>query len=393
MFRARIIMSRHYHMDENQDTDIKLLCISDLHLGIAESDIPVPTEARMATFKRIMGLCYDHDIVLIAGDFIDGPGLAPEIMREIMVEFEGLRQAGIDVIYAPGDGELDSFGAVIAPVWDLPVTHVLTREQETSPLEMSIKGQCLYIYGMPPGDDADITTLSKVSDNGFHIGLFYVEFSAGDEDDDAQTGMNLNRIKLRKLNLDFYVFGHNHNFTMFKLHERIIGAYPGSPEPASSFEKGDRYVLSVTLKNGQLQQIRRITVNTLQYQTCEIDCTGLQSFSAVRDILEGSASSKIIMDFTITGERAFALNERELKELGEKYYRLSVTDLSIPSVELLAEQFMAEDSLRGEFFRILKNSIDSGTVPESIDRQDLARSLHRICRHGFTTMEDWLCNI
>ena len=86
--------------------EIKILLTSDIHLGLGGAGAPVPEKARMNTFKRIVSLAREHDILLIAGDLIDCVALDKETLDVIRAEFNGLRESNVEILLTPGPGEL-----------------------------------------------------------------------------------------------------------------------------------------------------------------------------------------------------------------------------------------------------------------------------------------------
>jgi len=72
---------------------------------------------------------------------------------------------------------------------------------------------------------------------------------------------------------------------------------------------------------------------------------------------------------------------------------MDIIDRSIPTIDALIEEFQYENTLRGEFFKLLKERIDGGGMPHDIDMKDLAVSLATVTRNGFNNLEEWLCNM
>jgi hypothetical protein len=113
----------------------------------------------------------------------------------------------------------------------------------------------------------------------------------------------------------------------------------------------------------------------------------------MKELLEVNKSKKVIQRLIITGERKFVLHKNDLEKYNNEFFKLDIIDESMPTIDALIEEFQYENTLRGEFFKILKEQIDQNNVPHDIDIKDLAKSLDIITRFGFNNLEDWLCTI
>ena len=374
------------------ETEIKILFMSDLHLGINNDDIHIPHYARTSTFRRIMAIAKVHDILLIGGDLIDNRAIGGDIIDIIKTEFKKVKDADTQIVYTPGIGELSGQGTIPSFMHDLNASCIFSSAPNPTPYLYMKDNQKLYIYGMPAAAGCDISMIKKISGDGFHIGLFHVNFDF-DKDNNNSPVYKLQKNDIKTLELDFYAFGFCHNFKMFKIMDRIIGVCPGSPEATTFDETGDRYVISVIIKENKLYQIKRLTVNSMKLHRHLFDCSGMATTGPIKELLENNKSKKIIQKLIITGERDFVLHESELLKYKNDFFRLDIIDESIPTVESLIEEFQYENSLRGEFYKTLKEHIDRNDIPHDIDAKDLAKSLNKITRNGFHNLEEWLCTM
>ena len=209
------------------DGEIKLLFMSDLHLGIGSDDTGIPGYARMGTFKRIAAIAREHDMLLIGGDLIDSNSVGSDIIDLIKTEFDYLKSSNTEIVYTPGTGELGSRAVMPSFLLDLNVSCLFSSTVNPAPYRYEKNGQKLFIYGVPATAGFDVSKIRKISDEGFHLGLFHVDF---DFDREAGTSpvYRIQKNDIRTVGLDFYAFGFNHNFRMFKIMDRIIGVCPGS---------------------------------------------------------------------------------------------------------------------------------------------------------------------
>jgi DNA repair exonuclease SbcCD nuclease subunit len=374
------------------ESEIKILIMSDLHLGIRNDEIHIPQYARNSTFRRIMAIARVHDILLIGGDLIDNCAVDGDIIDMVKTEFSKVNDANTRIVYTPGIGELNGEGTIASLMYDLNASCIFSGSAHATPYQFMKDDQKLYIYGVPAAAGYDISLIKKISGDGFHIGLFHVDFDF-DRNNNEQLVYKLQKNDIRALGLDFYAFGFCHNFRMFKIIDRIIGVCPGSPEATSFDEMGDRYIISVTIKDNKLHQIKRLTVNSMKLHQHRFDCSGMTTMGPIKELLENNKSKKMIQKIIISGGRDFVLHENELRKYQDYFFKLDIIDESNPTVESLIEEFQYENSLRGEFYKILKEHIDRNDIPHDIDEKDLARSLNTITRKGFHDLEEWLCTM
>ncbi|MBP7734552.1 MAG: metallophosphoesterase [Spirochaetes bacterium] len=374
------------------DSEIKILFMSDIHLGIRNNEIHIPDYARVNTFKRIAAIARGHDLFLIGGDLIDGGTVGNDTIDLIKNEFRGLRSAGTEIVYTPGRGELNNKDTVMPFVLDFNASCLFSSTTAPAPYLYMKNGQKVYVYGLSGTMGYDISKIKKISDEGFHIGLFHVDFDFDNEKNDFLV-YRLQKNDIKALGLDFYAFGFCHSFKMFKIMDRIIGVCPGTPEATSFDEMGDRYVISIVIKENRLYQIKRLTVNSMKLYRNLVACSDLLTMGPIKELLENNKSKKTIQQIIMTGKRDFVLRQYELQKYKNEFFKLDLVDKSEPTIDSLIEEYQYENSLRGEFYKIIKEQIDQGGLPHDIDKSDLAASLNKITRDGFTNLEEWLCSI
>jgi DNA repair exonuclease SbcCD nuclease subunit len=366
---------------------IRVLLTSDLHLGSGRRFL-IREADRLLTLKKIVSLAKDHDLLLIAGDLFDRVDPDETIIREVAQLFSILQNKGIRIVFAPGKNETAK--GKPAGFMHALGAHRIFGDDNTEPFVMEIGAQKLYIYGTSPALPEGNVGVKKTSDDGFHVGLFYTKIDDIDEADPPNEHLTIEDLKSRKL--DFYALGHSHSFKLYKYLDMIVGAYPGSPEASDATETGDRYVLSLTINNNELTQIKRLTVNTVNVVRHEIDCEEhtLDTFIETIRKLKGDNVCAFV---TITGRRPFLLPNDRIRECTLEFYRLSITDESTISIYTLAQHYADEQTLRGDFFRALIKSLDENTIPSDIDLNKLSDILSSITGDRKIPTEDWLCDL
>ena len=282
---------------------IKILLISDLHLGIEKTNPVFSGEERLKTLNKIVSIAHDHDILLIAGDLINDENTDSKYFDILNENFSSLINAGKEIFYTPGHGELTSEEGIEISINEkiLKLNTTFTFSDYKGSMIKSSKGD-IFIYGLWCKNPSDEWDLTRSQESGFHIGMFYADFNPQINDSSDKLSIKKNNIK--KMNLDFYALGKKHTFKMFKFYNKIIGAYPGSSGVCSIDESGDRFAISMEIEDSELRNIKKIAVN----------------------------NSKI----------------------------------SIPSLKVMIEE-NTDDSLKGVFFKVLNERIDKDTLDKTDD--------------------------
>ena len=366
---------------------VRIILTSDLHLDAPERDTPVKRRERLSTFRKIALLARDYDILLIAGDLFDSPDQNERSVNEVEKMLSALRESGTKVLFVPGDRDARK-GERTSRVLSLPFDKVFADESaDRSPFFFKKDGQTIYIHGVPATADFDLTSIERKPDDGFHIGLFHAAFDGGEQ---GSAVPSIRKDEIRSLKLDFYALGHSHSFKLYKYADRIIGAYPGSPEAVSDAETGDRYVLSLSIENNTLSQIKRLTINTVTVIRHAVDC-GMTTREEVIAFLEEKASSRCALHLVLNGERNFPLGGDIVNSHARRYYSFELDDRSSVPLDLLVSELETENSLRGTFFSMLRERLDKGSFPGDIDRGELSMILGKMTRNGISHSEEWLC--
>lgn len=371
---------------------MRILLTSDLHLGIDERSAAAPGSARINTFRKICALATDHDIFMIAGDFFHDSGNAAAMDAVIGMatqELASLGERGVTVLFSPGEYDrplLQGAGRIPRHCF----THIFSGDDEAG-YSITRGDETVTVYGFPAEDRRGPRNMKRSGAAGFHMALLHADFC--NENPAAGTEItNLGKDDIRALNLDFYALGHNHGFRIFKSRNRVIGAYPGSPEAVGPDETGERYVLSITIENNEIVQVKRLVVNTVTVKRLSLSCDGVRSSREMADIVEKNAAPRTVLTVILTGERGFPLDIDTVLERGRGFERLEIVDESSPKLSLLAGEYTGENSLRGAFFERLREMIESNGLPDDIDRQMLATMIFRMtAKPGSWKPEDWHC--
>lgn len=351
---------------------ISFLLFSDLHLG-ASHDGPSNDEKRLETLKRIIRIGMEHDLILIAGDLFHGKP-SDELVLEVTKIFSECEKKGIKILISPGENEVGVDGNTLAELLNLPSCFVFSNFVKSNEFFFEKSGEVINIIGMPSNPLAKMPHVNKTEEKLFTVGLFHSEVNLEKKDAETST-MLLSKNDMIKSGIDFFALGHVHNFKIFKHNNNIIGIYPGSCEPFSFEERGDRFAVSVVVVNGRISQIKRMVVNSIVVDEYSFLCDEFDSMQKLLDAIEPKKSKYKAMRIVFRGMRKFLLENEKLENLHNDFFRLVIDDVSEPSLEVLIAQFQNEKSFRGDFFKRLSQELNEGRIPPNIDRDEIARVL------------------
>ncbi len=367
---------------------VKLLLTADIHLGSSIGKLTVPEECRLKTFKKLSFLAKSHDLFIIAGDMFHSNGLNERIADYVAGEFKTLRESGVEIIYTLGEHELD--GNDTSLLSGLNASKIFSDTDGISPFRFEKENQEIFIYGLPAFSRHDLSEINKISGYGFHIGVFHADFYFNEENRTNKIRM-IEKEDIMSLNLDFYALGHNHQFKLFKSGGKYIGAYPGSPEAVKFDEDGDRYALSITVKDNDIFQIKRHTVNSLKLESIVFDCGTSKDLNSILEMLNGKKSDDKILKVRLTGRRNFRLDHGDIEKINSENKNIYIENESSPTINLFIDEFANEDSLRGEFFKLLDQKIKNDQFPPGINADILSDIFDKVINSGSYTLED-LCS-
>ncbi len=366
---------------------VKILLTSDLHLGLRDENFPIAESVRMNTFRKISAFAQEHDLLLIAGDLFDSYEVSEEILNTVSAEFGRIRGRGVDIIFTPGEREIG--GKFTSFFYKLGATHVFLDTNNPRPYSIYKGEQVIHVYGFPSNIDIDLAKIKRINESGFHIGLFHADFNFEGDHEDSNVRV-IQRDDIKSLNMDFYALGHRHNFRLYKYLNRVIALYPGSPEATSFDEPDDRYVISITVDDNRINQIKRLVINSVVVREVNIDCGKIDNCNAIMEAIEKNKKKNMILRVLLSGERNFGIDHAAFKKYYDDFNKLIIRDQSSPVIDILIDDCRNENTLRGEFFQLLKERLASGKDP-GVDIKVLSYILNQLSNGSNYIPEEWLC--
>ncbi|MCX8123602.1 MAG: metallophosphoesterase [Spirochaetes bacterium] len=330
---------------------ISILLMSDIHFG-ADTALPyIDDSVRFATFQKICMIAKQHSIFIIAGDLFEGAIAQNPYYDSVKQLLQSLLNEGVKIIYIPGEAELNDTSNSEA-IHEIPSTATLFNRSDNYCCVV-LNNEMIYCYG----DGNNITGITKVSQDGFHVGVFHIDL---EENNHSIGDLHTVSLKLLKsMPLDFYALGHHHNFSMYKYKNKIIGAYPGSPEAVTINETGDRYVLSISVVNNEIHQIKRITVNTLRIESLVVQCDAINSDDDLHRIVKPHNKPSVVVHCILEGVRSF--DTARINAMCDRCAGVILHDNSKPSGEFICAQYKDEKTLKGYFFTELQKNLHTIT--------------------------------
>lgn len=332
---------------------IKILLTSDLHLGIERTNPLISRDERFNTLKKIGSIAADHDILLMAGDILNAGQIDSRYIDSINEELANISDRGTEVYLAAGSGEMEEHSSPPEKIPELRTTYSFSDKNKEAMVK-SGKGN-VFIYGISSANSASPSVITRKEKNGFHIGLFYADFSPQSVENEGMGCIGKKEIK--NMNLDFFALGKSHGFRLFRFSERILGAYPGSPEPCSLDECGERFVISIEVEESRISSFKRIPVNTVTVNSHEINCATISSERELVSSIKNIGSRDTMNRIELLGRRDFAAGPALREELTGYFRGLKVIDRTETSQRVFMEEASEAAGFKGMFFRNLSEKM------------------------------------
>ena len=153
--------------------------------------------------------------------------------------------------------------------------------------------------------------------------------------------------QVRESGLDYLALGHIHKAGSFQSGSTLC-AWPGCPMGRGWDETGEKGVCIVTLED--TAQIRMVPMDFLRFYDLEVDIVE-NAQDALEQVLPATGGEDFYR-ITLTGSGTPDVNA--LRECFLHFPNLELRDRTEPPVPLWTQ--LEEDSLRGVYFRLLKDS-------------------------------------
>jgi len=334
---------------------LKIVHCADIHFdsamsGLSDtSKINIRREEMKETFKKIIELCENADMLLIAGDLFDGKNVSKSTLSFLKDSFASIPETKVYIIA----GNHDYMGAdSVYRRFDFGENvYVFDTEMEC------IEEAEYDIYGMSfkTANDERKMLEGFCVKNPQKINICLMHANLG--------GADYNPIKIydiEKSGLDYLALGHIHKASEIKRVGATYYAYSGSPEGRGNDETGEKGVYAIELLKGNAASTHFIPTCSRMYIDEEIDVTDAVNYEEILEkINEKHCGEKHIYRFTLTGSCNFVVDTGVLEEKISGFC-VTVRDKTSASADL--ESLSKEFSLKGLFAKIAISNRDD--MPE-----------------------------
>lgn len=365
----------------------KLLITSNLHLCSKDNTYSITDENRINTLKKIIIMAKKFDILVLGGDFFHGKYFESEVLIKTINLLNILKKYKTQIIFLPGENEL-CCEELMQKLSDIDNFIILDKDYSGDIYSFqSQDGDLINFYGSSSISYNAVTQISKNEDTeSFHCGIFYSDIDSLENPAESAVAQLQNRSDI----LDFYIMSHSHNLKIYKYKGTIFGASCGSPESVFAGETGGRYVLSATIKNKSIHEVKRLKVNTIQTDDIHIDCSNYFSSEELSSVIMQKYHEKISLLIYLDGERNFIINKDFHNLLKKNFLNYNIIDNSIPTLEIFHEESSNCKGVKKEFIDNIYNNYSSQA---DIDEYCLVKLLKHIDSFNREEAEEWLCSL
>ncbi|MDP8253327.1 MAG: DNA repair exonuclease [Candidatus Kaelpia aquatica] len=285
--------------------------ISDFHLdskflGFQDLDkISQRKKELEETFKKVIqftnSIKEELDFILFAGDLFEGDYFSPHTIKSLIIYgIESLKPLPVYIVAGNHDILEDSSPYLI---YDWPENaHIFGSDFE----KIKIKDD-LYLWGVSVSPENVSKNLLKdlsVEDReALNIVLMHGAETGTAEESIFGDSLPFSSGDIDSSGADYIALGHYHNCRPVpRSSERVLGYYSGSPESLSFKELGERFVLKVGLKKGEVPRIDKISFQRRYYKEIEVDCSGVLSLDEAKDMIKDNGDKDAVVSIVLKGD-------------------------------------------------------------------------------------------
>ncbi len=323
---------------------LKIIHASDLHLGYPFPYLSMKkgdtrrAELRQA-FTQIIEISKNEGVPLLlwAGNlFHTEPYITDNLFNFVCDGFSSIPE--VKILLIPGDcdrGLPHSFH--INRDWPKNV-HVFQGDWEL--LSLPELDTDIYGLGNQPQPDVEYNPFANLqikNPEATNILLLQVPQSSGNTDN---SNSSLHALDLQLTGATYIALGNNYARQVYQVGNRIIGSYPGSPEPLH-FNQKEAHGINLVTFDIQGAHIKFLPLSQRHHYEETVDITGLNDLDKIADrikelipeakrkqnmfrlFLEGTVDSNLIVD-----------KESLIKQLSEDFFFLALEDNSVPDYNI-----------------------------------------------------------
>lgn len=341
---------------------MKLIHCADLHLDskmTANLDKEKAKERKgelLHTFERMVAYATRHEIemILIAGDMFDTKNISATVRNTVLAQF--VNHPDITFFYLKGNHDNDNF---LSGLEHIPDNLKMFGPEWTVYNMGSINISGIELSKENSG--AAYTSL-VLEANKINIVMLHGQEAESAAKDKAEV---INLKALRNRGIDYLALGHVHAYKREQLDGRGIFCYPGCLEGRGFDECGEHGFVVLDIDEAK----KTITDTFVPFAerklyTVEVDVSGalssVEMAEKISDTLQNCAYGKEnLMKIILTGTLDVEC-EKNIDYLVSKFknqfYFLKIYDET--GLLVSVEDYMLDESLKGEFVRLVMNAED-----------------------------------
>lgn len=363
---------------------IRLLHLSDAHLGAAYSGFEPVAEARRAevleAFRALPEVAEDHGVhaVVVCGDLFDGPKPNERIVAAVREVSRRLQEAGRPIFAVPGNHDSISLDpALYASA--LPGAHLFTEPVFAEPAVADTEAGPLTVYGVAydrARENDPLSSFRRADTPGPHIALLH-----GAVPDAPHWGepssLSLPTDRLAGLDADYVALGDYHRFRPpEEFGAGLRACYAGSFAAVDISEEGPRGFVVADVEIDAAPRVRHISSGVREViRLGDLDVGGCLDEVAVAELLRERAPEGSIPVARLVGEPAFPLDADLVRfDLEERYGCVRLEDATRFYASTRLAEIAQEPTVAGHVARLgLRRVGESDTTQERIQAERALR--------------------
>lgn len=342
---------------------MKIIHCADLHLDAKMTSNLSKEQAKerkneiLRTYVHMVEYAKANDVsvILIAGDLFDTRNVSAMVRNTVKESI--INNPQIEFLYLRGNHDNDNF---LTKLDEMPENLKLFSDKEW--VSYSFLNGKVSITGLELTKDNQVTAYNELVLSHDTYNIVTLHGQAG-EYKSAHAAENISLSDLKNKNIDYLALGHVHKYMVEKLDARGVYCYSGCLEGRGFDECGQKGFVLIEIEEDTLQAtLKTVSCAARTLYTLPVDITGVLSTNEAAKRVEAAINTKpfpsaslvkIVLNGALNVE--CELNVEYLEELFADYYYLVKIE-NATTLEINYDDYEKDESLKGEFVRMVKNS-------------------------------------
>ncbi len=348
---------------------IRLLHIADLHMGWEPKNLPgdkakIRRRERDQLLEKAVNIALDPQYkingMIIAGDLFESFNPEETLIRETMRQISRLIAAGMFVVTVPGNhDEITYRESVYRTRGNQWPGILITNPMPEHCLTTVVNNMPMHLYSLAytggVTNPVAIREYPKISEEGFHIGVFHGSLDWNGLPDRS---LPLSSVKLASVGYDYVALGHYHGFSEKKT-GKGIAVYPGATEFKSFDDPGTGHIIIVSW-NGCITSTEKVPISVRTSESIDLDISMIESYDELKLLCRSGSDINKILQINFMGTPRFNLNEDHLlEELEAEYFNIEIKNKARYYSDYFLDKVIHEPTVRGVFAKRMKDRIES----------------------------------